>query len=127
MDGFKYANGTVGVVYGIAGQPTPLVIESLFNGQLPQAKASVFLEFDYRSTRPFRVGVLATPVGGLTFRLWTFRSNQPGNGLKSYVNLTEELNITGLEKASFQMRWQVDRQGNPQEYFAIDNVRLIHF
>ena len=124
---FKYAGGLVGVVYGISGEKSKLLLESLFNGKLPQNNAPVFLEFDYRSTRPFRVGVRATPVGGASGDVMDLTLNPTRNWTKMYVNLTEELNITGLQNGTFRMIWQVDMNGNPRDYFAIDNIRLIHF
>jgi hypothetical protein len=124
---FKYANGKVGVVYGVAGQTKYLELESLFNGKLPQGNAPVFLEFDYRSTRPFKVGVEATPVGGSAEQILDLTLNPTRKWTKMYVNLTEEVNITGLQNANFRMLWQVDLNGNPRDYFAIDNIRLIHY
>ncbi|MBK0402924.1 hypothetical protein I5M27_07990 [Adhaeribacter sp. BT258] len=124
---YKYANGTVGVVYGVAGQTSDLVLESLFNGKLPQGNAPVFLEFDYRSTRSFKVGVSATPVGGNAVPILDLTLNPTRQWTKMYVNLTEEVNITGLQNANFRMLWQVSMNGNPSDYFAIDNIRLIHF
>ncbi|MFC5270143.1 hypothetical protein [Adhaeribacter terreus] len=124
---FKYANATVGVVYGKSGETSDLVLESLFNGRLPQANAPVFLEFDYRTTRPFKVGVLATAVGGNPTPIMDLTLNPTRKWTKMYVNLTEEVNITGLQSANFRMLWQVDMNGNPRDYFAIDNIRLIHF
>jgi hypothetical protein len=127
---FPYAAGAVGVVYAIPGISEPVVLESIFNGKLPQTisgiRAGVFLEFDYRSTVDFKVGVTTTfsgnsePITDLTVRknrTWT----------KMYVNLTDEVNIPELKNGTFRMLWVTNALSGSSDYFAIDNIRLLHF
>jgi hypothetical protein len=127
---FQYADGEVGVVYGVPGVSQPVLLESIFNGKLPQKisgiQAGVFLEFDYRSTVDFKAGVTATingqsiPITDLTIRknrTWT----------KMYLNLTDEVNIAGVKNGTFKMLWTTNSLSGSQDYFAIDNIRLLHF
>ncbi|KAA9325199.1 hypothetical protein [Adhaeribacter soli] len=123
---FRFANGSVGVVYGNASSTRNIVLESFFNGNLPQNGSPVFLELDYRSTMPMRIGVSAT-VGGLSVPATDLHLNASREWKKAYVNLTDEVNSPGVRGATFSVLLEAIRTSNPRDYIAIDNVRLIHF
>jgi hypothetical protein len=127
---FPYAAGEVGVVYGITGKTEPIVLESVFNDKLPQkisgVQAGVFLEFDYRSTVDFKVGVTAT-VSGQSQPITDLTVRKNRNWTKMYVNLTDEVNIAALKNGTFRMLWVTNSPTSSRDYFAIDNIRLLHF
>jgi hypothetical protein len=133
---FPYANGVVGVVYaganGNSQNQGSIKLESIFNEKLPQTNQAVFLEFDYRSTMDFKAGVILS-VAGQTVTITDLTVNKTRNWTKMYLNLTEETNITNTNGAKFRMVWEAFRSrdaagqlSNPNDYFAIDNIRLIH-
>jgi hypothetical protein len=112
---FKYSNGSVGVVYGTPGNNQTVTLESVFNGKLPFGTKAVYLEFDYRSTMDFEPGVVVS----------RFKPSRQWKRL--YLDLTGEANNTAFKGADFRVEIQASPSGNPRDYFAIDNVRLIHF
>lgn len=127
---FPYAAGVVGVVYAIPGITQPVVLESIFNGKLPQTisgiQSGVFLEFDYRSTVDFEVGVTAT-INGQSEAITDLTVRKNRNWTKMYVNLTDEVNIPELKNGTFRMLWETRSLTDSRDYFAIDNIRLLHF
>lgn len=127
---FTYAAGEVGVVYAVPGITQPIVLESIFNGKLPQTisgiQSGVFLEFDYRSTVDFKVGVTAT-VSGQSVPVTDLKVRKNRNWTKMYVNLTDEVNIAALKNGTFGMLWETSSLTGSRDYFAIDNIRLLHF
>lgn len=123
---FKYADGSVGVVYGIQGNGQPVTLESVFNGKLPFGTKAVYLEFDYRSTMDFEPGVVVSNVSQ-SVRPLRIRFKPSRQWKRLYLDLTTEANNTAFKGADFRVEIQASPSGNPRDYFAIDNVRLIHF
>jgi hypothetical protein len=122
----KYANGSVGVVYGKSGNTQPVVLESVFNGKLPYGIKAAFLEFDYRSTMDFEPGFVVS-LAGQSVRPIRIRFKPTRQWKRLYLNLTEEVNNAAFRGADFKVEILAYPTGNDRDYFAIDNVRLIHF
>jgi len=123
---FRFANGSVGVVYGNSATTQPVILESFFKGQLPQNGTPVFLELDYRTTMPMQIGVTAN-VGGADYTVTDLNLNPGREWKKTYVNLTDEVMHSSFRGASFSILIKANRTSDARDYVAIDNVRLIHF
>lgn len=121
---FPFANGSVGVVYGNGSQP--VVVESVFNGALPQNGSPVFLELDYRTTMPLQIGVMVT-IGGRNIAVKDLNLNPSRDWKKTYVNLTDEVNFQNYRGGAFRVLIEGLPTGNTRDYVALDNVRLIHY
>lgn len=124
---FKYANGAVGVVYANPSTVQPAVLESFTDAKLPVNGSAVFLEFDYKSTLDFKVGVLVTR-NGVTNRDPNFLNVlRKDSWNKIYLNLTDDATNPNNSGATFKVFFEVPASSNPKDYFAFDNVRLLHF
>src|SRR5688572_516708 len=124
---FKFANGSVGVIYANPATVQPAIIESNFNGKLPVDGTPVFLEFDYKASVDFKVGVVVTK-NSLTYRdPGILNVTKRGEWNKIYLNLTDD--ATGPENAggTFKVFFEMPASANPKDYIALDNIRLLHF
>ena len=110
----------VGRVRGIEGKTDVFLLQSIWQGLLPNRGAVIYLELDYRSTMPFQVGVkhgnnFATDLTVYPSRTWT----------KLYVNLTQEVSSVDNASTEFRVFIQGFPTGAANDFFAFDNVRLI--
>ena len=124
---FKFANGSVGVIYANPATVQPAIIESNFNGKLPVDGTPVFLEFDYKASVDFKVGVVVTR-NGLTFRdPGILNVTKRGEWNKIYLNLTDDATRTENAGGTFKVFFEMPASANPKDYVALDNIRLLHF
>lgn len=124
---FKFANGSVGVIYANPATVQPAVIESNFNGKLPIEGTAIFLEFDYKATVDFKVGVVVTK-NGQTYRDPRFLNvTKRGEWNKIYLNLTDDATNTTNVGGTFKVFFEMPASSNPKDYVALDNIRLLHF
>ncbi len=124
---FPFADGAVGVIYANPAAAEPAIIESTFNEKLPADGRAVFLEFDYKATLDFKVGVIVTK-SGVTIRDPNFLNVLKRDSWnKIYLNLTDEVNNPDYAGATFKIFFEMPASSNAKDYFAIDNVRLFHF
>lgn len=125
---FEFAGGAVGVIYANPNTVQPAVIESGFNGKLPVNGTPVFLEFDYKSTLNFKVGVIVTRPNGLSTRDPRFLNVlKKGEWNKIYLNLTDDATSAEYSGATFRIFFEMPASSNPKDYVALDNIRLLHF
>ena len=124
---FAFADGAVGVIYANPGTVQPAVIESNFNDKLPADGRPVFLEFDYKSTLDFKVGVVVSKNGVVARDPSFLNVNKRGSWNKIYLNLTNEATKADYSGATFKIFFEMPASSNPKDYVALDNIRLLHF
>jgi hypothetical protein len=124
---FPFANGSVGVIYANPATVQPGVIESDFNGSLPVNGSTVFLEFDYKASVDFKVGVLVTKNGLTTRDPNLLNVTKRGQWNKIYLNLTDDATRPENAGATFKIFFEMPASPNPKDYVALDNIRLLHF
>lgn len=123
---FEHSDGQVGVVYTKQDTTSTIIIESVYNGPLPQNGSLVYLEMDYKSTIEFRVGVEVLKNGALSYNE-PLRMKPSNEWNKLYVNLVEEISYVNDRTATFKVRITGFPTGRARDYIALDNVKLIHY
>lgn len=121
--------GGVGLVQGISGKTDVFYLDSQFYGFLPQRGAPVYLELDYRSSMPFKVGVAWNTTNNAQGANFTRNADltlfAKPEWTKLYVNLTDEISYVNNSAAKFKLFIQGLPNGDAGQYLAIDNVRLV--
>ena len=94
---------------------------------LPGGDSPVFLEMNYKCNYPFTIGVTAIAAGSITRASVINLHSTNNNWNKVYIYLTPGISGTGNAPLYRVFLGMLNTDGVPNPYFAVDNLKIIHY
>lgn len=94
---------------------------------LPGGESPVFMEMNYKCNYPFTIGVTAIAPGSITRASVINLHSTGGNWNKVYIYLTPGIAGTGNAPLYQVFIGMLNTDGAANPYFALDNVKILHY